>query len=719
MLRFRALGRPIVDGPEGAIGGAAAQRKPLALLSLLAVAGSRGMSRDKILGYLWPETPQDRATHRLTQVLYSLRHQLHTDDLFLGSADLRLNPDRISTDLTDFHQALAEHCPDRAVGVYSGPFLEGFFVTGGAEFEHWVDGERADLDGRYRAALEMLAEQAMASADHVAAAHWCGRLAQANPLNAQVAIRYMEALAQTGDRAGALKFARSHQSRLREELDAGPDSAVTAAAERLRDQAADEPSVAVLPFVNMSLDRDNDYFSDGITEELTNALAHVVGLRVASRTSAFTFKGKDLDVGEIGVRLAVKSVVEGSVRKVGSRVRITAQLVDTASGYHLWSETYDRDLADVFALQEEISQAIVRVFSVSVHRPQNIPVVRTPTAVVEAYTLYLRGRHFALKRTIESLQTAIDYFEQAIELDQDYALAYAGIGECYTLRGFEEFGDLPPREAMPRARAALERALILDAHVAEGYACRGMLAFLFEYDWSRAERSFQQAIELKPGYALAHAWYSLFLSAMGRQDEALTRMNHAEQLDPMSVPIQTVVGHCHYLARRFDDALQRHLATLEIDPRNMRLHAWIARIHAATGGFEHGLRTLEAAMRHVGRPPILLAQLGRFLAALGRHQEAHEVIEELEVLGGRQYVSRLAAVYVHRALGNQNELFEGLEEAFEQRSGSLPFIGVDCGWDPVRREPRFKAMLQKMRLTSRTPTDGDPSIPALAAHQQN
>ena len=715
MLRFRALGRPIVEGPEGAIGGAAGQRKPLALLALLAVAGARGMSRDKILAYLWPETPTDRATHRLTQVLYSLRHQLQADDLFLGSADLRLNQDLISTDLADFHHALADHCPDRAVEVYAGPFLDGFFVNGATEFEHWVDGERSDLERRYKTVLEMLSEQATASADHAAVAHWCGRLAQADPLNAHVAVRYMEAMARTGNRAGALRFARLHEARLRHELDAGPDSAVTAAAERLRVQTADEPSVAVLPFVNMSPEHENEYFSDGITEELTNALTHVTGLRVASRTSAFAFKGKNIDVGDIGARLSVRNIVEGSVRKVGKRIRITAQLVDVGSGYHIWSQTYERTLADVFAVQDEISQAIVGALPLKPGAGPGTGTSRPRTAVLEAYTLYLRGRYFALKRTCNSLRTAIEYFEQAIELDPAYALAHAGIGECFTLLGFEEFGDLAPYEVMPRAKAAIDRALRLDSELAEGHAWRGVLAFLFEYDWARAEDALQRAVELKPTYSLAHTWYAVFLSCMGRHEEALARIHHAEQMDPMAITIQAVAGHSYDMARHFDEALQRYRAVLEMDPNSVRVHAWVARLHFATGRFEHGLRTIEAAMRHLGRPPHLLAQLGRFLAALGRHREAYQVIEELEILGGRQYVSSLAAAYVHRALGNHEELFKRLEEAFEQRSGALPFLGVEPGWDPVRGEPRFEAILRRLGLTSRSNADAERRIPSLAA----
>jgi serine/threonine-protein kinase len=698
MLRFRALGRPIVEGPEGTVGGAAAQRKPLALLALLAVAGARGMSRDKILAYLWPETPTDRAAHRLTQVLYSLRHQLQTDDLFLGSADLRLNPDLISTDVTDFHQALADHSPDRAVGVYNGPFLDGFFMNGAAEFENWVDEERADLDRRYRKALEILAEQAMASADEVATTHWCGRLAQADPLNAQVALRYMEALARTGDRAGAIRFGRSHEVRLREELDADPDPAVVAAVERLQSQATDKASVAVLPFLNMSREHENDYFSDGMAEELTNALTHVPGLRVASRTSAFAFKGKDLDLREIGARLGVRSVVEGSVRKVGNRIRITAQLIDAVTGYHMCSETFERTVSDVFTLQEEISQAIVRALPLTIDSRAGGSLVRPPTALVEAYTLYLRGRYFAMKRTPDTLRLAVEYFEQALDLDPQYALAHAGVGECYTLLGFEEFGDLPPGEAMPRAKASLERALNLQSDRAEGHSWLGAIAFLFEYDWPKAEAAFLRAIELKPTYSLAHTWYAVFLSAMGRHEEALARIHQAEQLDPLAVTIHTVVGHTYYLARRFDEALQRYLAILEMDPDNLRLHAWMARAHYATGQFEHGLRVLDSAIGRIGRRSLLLVEQGRFLAALGRREEACCIIKELERLRQLGYVPTLFTASIHRALGNYEEVFSCFEDAVEQRSGHLPFLGVEPSWDPVREDPRFQGLVERFHL---------------------
>jgi TolB-like protein/Tfp pilus assembly protein PilF len=544
----------------------------------------------------------------------------------------------------------------------------------------------------------MMARQATASGDPVAAAHWWSRLAQADPFNTQVAVQYIEALARTGDRAGGLRYARTFQARLREELDIAPDAALEAVVARLRTQSVPDASVCVLPFLNLSREDENDYFSDGMTEELTNALTQVPGLRVASRTSAFAFKGKNLDLREIGQRLGVRSVVEGSVRKEGNRLRVTAQLIDAISGFHSWSQVFERTLHDVFELQEEISRAITRALPLKVSDLADSSLVRAPTATVEAYMLYLRGRYFALRRTPHSLRLAIEYFEQAIQLDPEYAVAHAGIAECFTLLGFEEFGDTPPHQVLPRATAAVEQALMCDAHLAEGHNWRAVVAFLFEYDWPKAEASFLRAIELRPSYSLAHTWYGISLGAMGRGEEGLARLHHAEQLDPMAITIQAVLAHALYFVRRYDEALQRHLAVLELDPDNVRIHAWVARLRCTTGQFEHGLKALQAVMHRVGRPPILLAQLGSFHASLGCHPEAWQVIQELEDLARSQYVSRVAVAHVHRALGNQEEALRSLEEAFEERSGALPFLAVEPCWDSLRQHARFRALVSKLGL---------------------
>jgi TolB-like protein len=366
LLRLRTLGGVALERADAVLGGAATQRKSLALLAVLAHSGPRGVSRDKLLALLWPEASADRAPHRLTQLIYSLRHELGTPELFLGTTELRLNPAVCATDLDAFSVAEAKGDLERAVAAYTGPFLDGFFLPNSPEFERWADQGRAELGRRYGAAVESLAQAASRRGDHAGAARRWHELAEADPLNSRIVAGYVEALARSGDQAGALRAARAHEMLCREELDSEPGVPFREAVYRIRTGAAAvrpdgaAVSIAVLPFLNLSPERENEYFSDGMTEELTNALARVPGLRVASRTSAFTFKGCELDAREIAERLGVGVLVEGSVRKVGDRIRLTAQLVSAVDGCHLWSETYDRTLADVFGMQERLATAIAR-----------------------------------------------------------------------------------------------------------------------------------------------------------------------------------------------------------------------------------------------------------------------------------------------------------------------------------------------------------------------
>ena len=322
-MRLLTLGGLSVDSGKRSPPGAASQRKALALLALLGSAGRRGLSRDKLIAYLWPDSPTENALHSLTQLLYSLRRDLGVESLFLGTAELSLNPELMAVDLVEFTTALEAGDFMRAVGVYGGPFLDGFFLSGAPEFEHWVEGERARLAQRQLGALQSLAEAAARDGDVAGASRWWLQLARADPLNARIAVSCMEALAAAGDRQAALKFGVAYEALLRTELGTEPDPAVALAGVRLRNPprqavaTTSTPAVAVLPFVNLTPDRDNEYFSDGMTEELANALARVPGLRVAARTSTFAFKGKDIDAREIAVRLGVSALVAGSVRKLG------------------------------------------------------------------------------------------------------------------------------------------------------------------------------------------------------------------------------------------------------------------------------------------------------------------------------------------------------------------------------------------------------------------
>ena len=705
-LRLRVFGPPLVERETGPVSGAAAQRKSLALLALLAGSGATPISRDRLFALLWPEADAGRAGHRLTQLLYALRRDLDADALFLGSAELRLNPAVLSTDISHFTTALERGEFETAVTLYQGPFLDGFFLDDAPEFERWVETERAELARRHRAALEGLARAGSRRGDLAGAAEWWRRLAAADPLNARVAVACMEALAAAGDRAAALQHARAHERSVREELEVGAEPMVLEAAERIRLPPAAPPapspcgpSVAVLPFLDISPDHDHEYFSDGMTEELTNLLARVPGLRVASRTGAFALKGRSSAPDEVGARLRVEAFVEGSVRKVGDRIRVAAQLVDVATGYQRWSGTFDRTLENVFGLQEELSRAIVAALPLGAEGSPALA-VRPSTQVLEAYTRYLRGRFHALRRTPTSFRLAIEYFEQAVELDPAYALAHAALAECWMLLGFEEFGDMPPLAAMPTARAAAERALALDERLAEGHVWRGGVALLFEYDWPAAEAHLRRAIELRPELPSAHTWYAVYLFALGRGEEALARVQRAVELDPLMLSIQSVVGQTLYFNHRFDDAITRQRALLAIDPGIVRLHAWIARSCFMAGRAAEGLQVAEEATRRLGRDPMLLEQLGRGYALTGRVDAARAVLEEVRRLGEQRPLSGWYEAGIRGALGEEEAVRRLMEQQLEQRSGRLAFIAAEPALDHLRDRPWFQALVRKVHPPS-------------------
>jgi TolB-like protein len=361
MLRFRTLGGAAVEGQTGPIGGAAAQRKSLALLALLALAGDRGISRDKLLAYLWPETDPDRAGHRLTQALYALRRDLRLDALFLGSAELRLNAELMGSDVAEFVAARHAGQLERAVALYGGPFLDGFFLGGAPEFERWVDNERAGLARDYAEALETLAAEAVARGDLGHAAEWWRRLADHDPLSSRATVHLMSALAAAGRRADAIVRASAYQELIQRELDAAPNPAVLALARQLRQAAPPgaELSVAVLPFTNLSSLPANDFFAEGLVEELMSGLARLEGVRVAARTSGNAFRATELDAREIARRLDVSALIEGTVRQSDERVRLTVHLIDATDGCHLWSERYERRLTNPFEVQDELSRLIL------------------------------------------------------------------------------------------------------------------------------------------------------------------------------------------------------------------------------------------------------------------------------------------------------------------------------------------------------------------------
>ena len=703
MLFLRSLGTPSLEVGGSPARGAGSQRKSLALLSLLAVAGERGLSRDRLVSYLWPEGAANRAGHRLTQLLYSIRRDLRADALFQGTADLRLNQDLLDSDVARFTGALAHGDYVAAVAMYSGPFLDGFFLDDAPEFERWVEVERTRLARRQAESLEALALTAERAGDASAAAEWWRRRVDSEPSNGRVVVRCMDALAALGEAAEGLRLARAHEVLMREEFEGSADPEVIDAVQRLRAarmaaetssgtaRSAPDTAIAVLPFLNLSPGREGDYFSDGITEELISTLARVPGLRVAAASSSFAFKDKPMDARSIGGQLGVGSLVEGSVRMVGRRIRLTVQLVSTADGYQRWSETYERTIDDVLALQEELARAVVAALPLP-GLGAFPPTAGAKTRDPEAYTLYLRGRYAALKRTDEGSAIGIEYFEQATERDPSYALAHAALAECWVLRGFSEYGLVPPLTAMPKARAAALQAQRLDPTLAEPHLWLGAVRLLFDWDLPGAEAALRRALELAPGLAYAKAWYAVYLAVVRRFGDALECARAAQTLEPLSLTMQLVTSRILYWRGRFDEALEVLEALRLAEPGHPVVTAWLARALALSGRSGEGVAVLNELPERA-RGKSVLSLEARLRVMLGDADGARALCEAAEVDLGPGGTNLAATRLV---LGDTERAVAVLERLLSERSGLMVFSGLDGLLAVLREQPGTASVLRRV-----------------------
>jgi len=463
------------------------------------------------------------------------------------------------------------------------------------------------------------------------------------------------------------------------------------------------PSIAVLPFTNLSADKEQEYFCDGMAEEIINALTHIEGLRVVARTSAFAFKGKHVDIREIGKKLNVGAVLEGSVRKAGSRLRITTQLVNVSDGYHLWSEKYDRDTGklccpeDIFAIQDEISLAIVDKLKIKLLRKEKAALVKRYTDDLEAYSLYLKGRYHWNKRTPEGLKKAIQHFEQVIERDPSYALAYAGLADSYIL--LAEHSLLPPKDAFPRAKAAVIKALDIEETLSEAHTSLAFIKTLSDWDWMGAEKEFKQAIEFNPGYATAHQWYAEHLTMTGRYAEAIAEFKRAQELDPLSLIIGVASAVTLFCGtRRYDRVIEECQKVLEMDPNFGGALNVLGMVYRERAMYEEAIEAFQKARTFDEGNTWVTAELGHAYAVSGNRSEAQKVLDELEQLSKRSYVPPDNIALVYLGLGKKNLTFEYLEKAYEDRSVGLSWLKADPIFDSLRSDPRFIKLLKKVGL---------------------
>ena len=459
----------------------------------------------------------------------------------------------------------------------------------------------------------------------------------------------------------------------------------------------DVPSIAVLPFADMSPKKDQDYFCEGMAEEIINALTKLEGLKVASRTSAFQFKGQSQDIRRIGEALNVTTVLEGSVRTSGNRLRVTVQLTDIADGYQVWSERYDRQMEDVFDIQDEISQAIANALKIRLVSDAAGPKVARHTEDVDAYHLYLRGRHhWFTSRYRGGLERAVRYFEQAIEQDTSYPLAHAGLAQAYSILGM--YGFLPSKVAFPKAKAAVSRAFAGHEDVAEAHTASGMIRMVFDCDWQGADEQFGHAIALEPADTLALCWRALNLAANGQHRGAMSAARRAQELDPLSAYVETIAGHVLMLGRRYDEARDVLGAVLKEDP-NLGYALWVCgSACSALGMHDEAVTHLRTVVRLSDRLPMYLGMLGQAHARKGERATAEALLQELSQRAEDEYVPPLMLGLIAMACGDADRGFECLEQEYQER-GILLYCVTDAWFfDDFRTDPRFQALLRRLNF---------------------
>lgn len=754
------FGNRSVVGPDGiSLTGQAVQRHRIALLALLALSPGKGLSREKLMGYLWPERETEQARQLLNQAVYNLRKALGDDAILSDGDDLRLNGDVVRTDVAEFDAALAGQDYDAAARLYSGPFLDGFSLGAASEFEWWADRERQRLSASHARAVEALAETAARNRDLPRAVElWKTRAAQ-DPFDSRVCFRLMESLAASGNPAGALQHAKVHERLLETELGAAPSTEVLALAERLRSApfpagaglelvaeppnvddraevpsrasrgpthrlpraarygiaalmliaasllvlyfrvprqnalaaAPGTPSVAVLPFVNLSADARDASLADGMTEELIGMLAKTGGLRVIASTSTFAFRDRRSDVQAIAESLHVRQVVEGDVQKSGSRLRVRVRLVDARDGGTRWSETYDRELRDVFAVQDDIAHAVVRELGLRLGGAASASDNPHQTQNIAAYELYLRGSDPALLRSDSGARAALGYFQQAVALDSTYAAAYAGISRMSMRQSFNGVVRGSRHRWFAMADEAAMKALALDGSLADAHAAVALVR-ISAFDVASATSHVRKAIDLEPGRAIFHEWLARFSVLSGRPGDALREAERALELDPLSPSANAELARALLKNGRSDEALAQLQKIAALRPPLLRATSIAAECYMQKGMWPEAIAILRAPADRGA--PTALAFMGYALARTGHREAALRIRATLIERWRREAGGADEVALVFAGLGELDQAFAWLDRAIA--TGPANEEVAELLFDVLHRDPRFERVRKRL-----------------------
>jgi len=687
LYRLKLLGGVLLDGPDGPVVGRATQQRRLALLALVGSAGDSGRSRDQLIALLWPETDASEARQHLSHSLYALRQSLGEDAIRAAGEYVRLASSRIEVDSLIFENALEAGDRERAADAYAGPFLDGFFIDDAPEFERWVDEERHRLAKLYIQAVQEAGEEADRAGDVAESIKWWGRLVDQDPYNSAAVVRLMETLCTAGDPANALLVASEHRTRLDDDLGVEPTEEVEALSARIqrgelsgRRRSGEEfgapgiseagptlapsrrpwnrrrawltggvavialaavwilgersrfgegiptESVAVVPFMNLTGDPSIEYLVDGVTDQLISGLARVPNLKVPAQTSSFHYKDRPMDVRAIGDSLGARKLLEGSVTLAGTGLRITAQLIDALTGYHLWTETYERQRGQLHGIHDEIIRGALGALDIDLTVWSSPPGAGTQNPV--AWDDYARARHWWSKRTPAGTDSAVKYFRLAVEEDPSWALAWSGLADAHITGMF--WGHLPGTDSvMVAVRAMAERAVRLDSTLAEARTSYGAMLSDIRRSKEEAAVEFARAIELNPNYSVARQWYgeTLFMW-LGRHEEGLRELRRAHEIDPLSPIIAKVLADFLWWSPGgAEDAVRFYNLAVNLEPDHWSSHSNKAIALACLGRDDEARAALDGLLEVGSGFSRAMIDAADILAILRDYDRAGDIID--------------------------------------------------------------------------------------------
>jgi DNA-binding SARP family transcriptional activator/TolB-like protein/Flp pilus assembly protein TadD len=703
------------------------RHKPKLLVKLLALQPHHQLHREQLMEMLWPSLDPEAAVNNLHKTIHMARHALEpelksaADSHFIltRSQQVQLHgPGGLWTDVEAFEQhateALKSGNPaayEATLALYKGDLLIEDL------YEEWATVRREQLRMTRRHLLTKLAQLYEARGDFEQSIERLNEVVVLDPAEEEAHRQLMRLYALTGSKRQSLRQFQICCEALRKELGARPEREtmelhgqiisghihpiLPGGVQQEHDYGQVIASLAVLPFANSSANPNAEYLSDGITESIINGLSQLRRLRVMARSTVFSYKGREADPRVIGRDLGVSAVVIGRVLQFEDMLIIRAELIDVADGTQLWGEQYDRKISDILAVQEEISREISEKLRLKLTSDEQKRLTKRYTENTEAYRLYLKGRYFWNKRTEEGVKKGIQFFRQAIAKDPNYALAYAGLADSYIILGNFGVAALPLGEAVLRAREAAVTALELDDTLAEAHALLGCILVEYDWNWPDAEKEFKRAIELNPNYATAHHWYAfIYLVAIGRLDEAIGEEKRAQELDPLSLIINTNVGTLLYLARQYDEAIEQYQNALEIDPTFIITHWMLGLAYEQKEMYREAIMEFQRAVALSGESALPLALLGHAYAISGEESEALKVLNELEELSKRKYVSPYRVGAIHVGLGDGDQAIEWLQRAYQERDAWLIWLKADPVFDSLRSDPRFQDILRRIGLAS-------------------